>query len=167
MDELDNLATDPLGSLAPGAAQVATALDLLSDLLGTAPARTQRWEPRDRGNGLNYRLWDALPLVHTIAATHQVTEAEAVHAIQAAVRQVKTDDDTIDVLTEHLAELGVGSLRDFMGRTIELETHAPLNLGAYALSVVDSATMQDAYAHTAAALCRRALPTLPPQPTAA
>ncbi len=74
MDELDNLAVDPLGSLAPGAAQVAKALGLLSDLLGTAPVRTQRWEPRDRGNGLSYRLWDALPLVHTLAAADQVTE---------------------------------------------------------------------------------------------
>jgi hypothetical protein len=161
MDEIDNLAADPLGSLAPEAAQVATALELLSDLLGTAPARTQRWEHRDRGNGVAYRLWDALPLVHAVAATHLVNEAEAVHAVQAAVRQVKTDDEVIDVLAAHLAELGVDSLKDFMGRTIELETHGPLNLGAYALSIVDSDAMQAAYAGTAMALRERSLPAQP------
>jgi len=157
MDEIHNLAADPLGSLAPETAQVATALELLSELLGTAPARTQRWEHRDRGNGLAYRLWDALPTVHAVAAKHLINEADAVHAIQAAVRQVKTDDDVIDVLANHLAELGVGSLKDFMGRTMELETHGPLNLGAYALSIVDSDAMQAAYATTARELRERSL----------
>lgn len=152
MDELDNLAADPLGSPAPGQDQISTALGLLGDLLGTAPSRTQRWERRDHGNGLPYRLWDALPVVHAVAAAHLITEADAVHAVQAAVRQVKTDDGVIDVLAEHLAELGVGSLKDFMGRTIELETHHPLNLGAFALSLVDSDAMQAAYARTATAL---------------
>lgn len=161
MDELDHITTDPLGSLAPGAAQVSTALELLADLLTTAPARTQRWEQRDRGNGLPYRLWDALPLVHAVAARHLVTEAEAVHAVQAAVRQVKTDDDVVDLLSEQLAPLGLGTLRDFMGRTIELETHAPLNLGAYALSVVDSDVMQAAYARTARTLGEQALAAEP------
>jgi hypothetical protein len=99
--------------------------------------------------------------VHAVAATHLVTETEAVHAVQAAVRQVKTDEDVIDVLAGHLAELGVGSLKDFMGRTIELETHGPLSLGAYALSVVDSDAMQQAYADTATALCRRSLSAEP------
>ena len=158
MDEIDNLAADPLGSLAPQAAQVATALELLNDLLGTAPARAQRWEARDRGNGLTYRLWDAVPMVHAIAATHLLNEAEAVHAVQAAVRQVKTDDEVIDILAAHLPDLGVGSLKDFMGRTVELETHGPLNLGAYALSMVDSDAMQGAYAVTARALRERSLP---------
>jgi hypothetical protein len=161
MDELDHLATDPLGSFAPSPAQVSTALGLLGDLLATPAARTQRWERRDRGNGLPYRLWDALPLVHAVAAEHLITEPEAVHALQAAVRQVKTEDEVIDVLSDHLAELGVDSLRDFMGRTMELETHAPLNLGAYALSVVDSDTMQAAYARTATALRERTRSELP------
>ena len=161
MDELDNLAADPLGSPAPGPAQISTALGLLADLLTTAPTRTQCWERRDHGNGLPYRLWDALSLVHAVAATHQIPEAEAVHAVQAAVRQVKTEDDVIDVLSEHLADLGVASLRDFLGRTIELETRHPLNLGAYALSVVDSDAMQDAYARTATALRERSLSAPP------
>jgi hypothetical protein len=161
MDELDNLATDPLGSAAPGAAQISTALGLLADLLGTAPAGTERWQPRDRGNGLLYRLWDALPVVHAVAAAHLVTEADAVHAVQAAVRQVKTDDAVVDLLSDHLAELGVGRLRDLMGRTIELETHAPLNLGAYALSVVDSDAMQAAYARTARLLQERSVAAPP------
>lgn len=164
MDELDNIATDPLGSPAPGSAQVSTALGLLGGILTTAAAKTQRWEPRDHGNGLPYRLWDALPIVHAVAADHLITEAEAVHAVQAAVRQIKTDDDVIDILSEHLTELGVESLKDFMGRTIELETHHPLNLGAYALSVVDSDAMQAAYARTATALRERSLPA---EPTAA
>jgi hypothetical protein len=161
MDEIDTLAADPLGSPAPGAAHVCTALGLLSDLLGTEPARTQRWERRDRGNGLVYRLWDALPLVHAVAAEHLVSEADAVHAIQAAVRQVKTDDAVIDVLLEHLPELGVSDLKDLMGRTIEMETHGPLSLGAYALSVVDSDTMQAAYARTAMTLREQSLPVQP------
>jgi hypothetical protein len=161
MDELDLLAVDPLGSPAPSPEQISTALGLLADLLGTAPVRTQRWERRDRGNGLPYRLWDALPLVHSVAAAHLITEPEAVHAIQAAVRQIKTDDDVIDVLSEHLAELGVGSIKDFTGRTIELETHGPLSLGAYALSTVDSDAMQAAYARTASALCERSLAAKP------
>jgi hypothetical protein len=161
MDELDNLAADPLGSPAPGTTEISTALDLLGDLLGTAPATTQRWQPRDRGNGLPYRLWDALPLVHAVAAAHLVTEAEAVHAVQAAVRRIKTDEEVIDVLSEHLTELGVASLRDFMGRTIELETHHPLNLGAYAVSVVDSDAMQATYARTATALHQRSLGARP------
>jgi hypothetical protein len=155
MDELDNLITDPLGSLAPDHARIATALELLGGLLGTEPASTQRWEPRDRGNGLLYRLWDALPVVHAVAAVHGITEAEAVRAVQAAVRQVKTDDDAIDVLSAQLSELGVGGLRDLMGRTLELETHAPLNLGSYALSCVDSDVMRDTYARTATALHER------------
>ncbi len=83
------------------------------------------------------------------------------------MRQVKTDEDAIVVLSDQLADLGVETLRDFMGRTIELETHAPLNLGAYAVSMVDSDTMQEIYARTAAALCERAIPSLPTQPTAA
>ena len=62
MDEIDNLAADPLGSLAPEAAQVATALELVSDLLGTAPARTQRWEHRDRGNGVGH-LWGHVQVI--------------------------------------------------------------------------------------------------------
>lgn len=161
MDELDNLAADPLGSLAPDQTEIATALELLGDLLATQPAATQRWEPRDRGNGLDYRLWDALPTVHAVAAAHLITEAEAVHAVQAAVRQVKTDDDVIDVLSEQLGELGVGSLRDLMGRTIELEVHAPLNLGCYAISVVDSDVMQEAYARTATTLRERLLAAKP------
>lgn len=152
MDELDLLATDPLGSPAPEPAQISTALGLLGPLLRTAPVKTQRWERRDHGNGLPYRLWDALPAVHAVTAAHAITEAEAVHVIQAAVRQIKTDDDVIDVLAEHLGELGVSSLKDFLGRTIELETHHPLNLGAYALSVVDSDAMQAAYAETAVRL---------------
>lgn len=156
MDELDYIAADPLGSPAPSQAQISTALGLLSDLLGTAPVRTQRWERREHGNGLPYRLWDALPMVHAVAATHLITEADALHAVQAAVRQIKTDDDVIDVLTRHLAELGVSNLKDFLGRTIELETHHPLNLGAYALSMVDSDAMQVAYAQTATALRERA-----------
>jgi hypothetical protein len=161
MDELDNLAADPLGSPAPGEAQISTALQMLADLLATEPASTQTWEPRDHGNGLPYRLWDALPLVHAIAATHLVSEPDAVHALQSAVRQVKTDDDVVDILSERLAELGVGSLRDFKGRTIELETHAPLNLGAYALSLVDSDAMQTAYADTASALHERSRTAAP------
>jgi len=156
MDELDYLAADPLGSPAPSTAEVATALGLLGDLLNTAPVKTQRWERRDHGNGLPYRLWDALPTVHAVAAAHRIAEADALHAVQAAVRQIKTEDHVIDILAEHLSELGVSSLRDFMGRTIELETHHPLNLGAYALSVVDSDAMQVAYARTATALRERA-----------
>lgn len=161
MDELDHLAADPLGSLAPGAAQISTALGLLADLLETAPVRTERWEARYRGNGLAYRLWDALPIVHAVASAHLTTEAEAVHAIQAAVRQIKTDDGVIDLLADHLTDLGVSSLKDFRGRTIELETQHPLNLGAYALSVVDSDAMQAAYARTATQLHERTLAAPP------
>ncbi|WGL53426.1 hypothetical protein P5P86_06240 [Nocardioides sp. BP30] len=161
MDELDNLAADPLGSPAPGPSQIATALDLIAGLLATEPVRTQTWERRDHGNGLPYRIWDALPVVHTVATTHLISEADAVHAVQAAVRQVKTDDEVIDVLVEHLGDLGVANLRDFLGRTLELETHHPLNLGAYALSAVDSDAMQAAYARTATALRDAALAAEP------
>lgn len=155
MDELDHIAADPLGSPAPSPAQISTALGLLGDLLATSPVKTQRWERRDHGNGLPYRLWDALPMVHAVATAHLITEVEALHAVQAAVRQVKTDDEVIDLLSGHLAELGVGSLKDFLGRTIELETHHPLNLGAYALSMVGSDAMQAACAQTATALRAR------------
>ena len=159
MDEIDNLAVDPLGSPAPGSDQISTALALLGDLLTKEPVTTQQWAPRDHGNGLSYRLWDALPMVHAVAAAHRIEEADAVHAVQAAVRQVKTDDDVIDVLVDHLGEIGVATLKDLLGRTIELETHYPLNLGAYALSMVDSDAMQEAYARTAAALREQASTT--------
>jgi hypothetical protein len=157
MDELDNLASDPLGSPAPSQPQISKALGLLADLLDTVPARTQRWERRDRGNGVSYRLWDALPLVHAVAAAHLISEQEAVHAVQAAVRRIKTDDGVIDVVSGQLGALGVGSLKDLMGRTIELETHHPLNLGAYALSMVDSDAMQAACGHTARVLGERSV----------
>ncbi len=166
MDELDTIAADPLGSPAP----------VQTDLHGARTHRRsahhdtcqdQRWEPRDHGNGLPYRLWDALSIVHAVASEHRITEADAVHAVQAAVRQIKTDDDVIDLLSEHLGELGVDSLKDFMGRTIELETHYPLNLGAYALSVVDSDTMQ-APMHGLRSCCEigpwQARPPLPSPP---
>lgn len=42
-----------------------------------------------------------------------------------------------------------------MGRAIELESHGPVSLRAYAMSVGDSDTMQAAYAPTAPALRER------------
>ena len=73
------------------------------------------------------------------------------------MRRIKTDEEIIDVLVEHLPELGVADLKDLRGRSIELESHHPLNLGAYALSLVDSDAMQEAYARMAATLQERSL----------
>ncbi|MCA1982192.1 hypothetical protein [Nocardioides nematodiphilus] len=166
MDELDLIATDPLESPAPTEAEIATALGFIADLLALTPTTTRAWEQRDHGNGLTYRLWDALALVHGTAAAHEIDEQDALHAVQAAVRRIKTDEEIIDVLVEHLPEIGVGDLRELRGRSIEIETHHPLNLGAYALSVVDSDAMQEAYARMAATLQERSLGA-PPAPAAA
>ena len=107
MDELDLIATDPLESPAPTEAEIATALGFIADLLALTPTAMRTWEQRDHGNGLTYRLWDALAVVHGTAAAHDIDEPEALHAVQAAVRRIKTDEEIIDVLVEHLPELGV------------------------------------------------------------
>ena len=94
MDELDLIAADPLESPAPTEAEIATALGFIADLLALTPTTTREWEHRDHGNGLTYRLWDALAAIPALvlrgersdlltAAT--VARMQALHAGLTAV----------------------------------------------------------------------------------